>query len=95
MTFAFIMVALIIGYPVVGYWMLFVKRWPLRAGASTLVIALLPIGWLLTLPPKESGVPGAGILLLISAIPIGISLSLIVAGVLLATIKYTRRLRSH
>ena len=95
MTFALLMVLLFIGYPMVGCWMLFVKQWPLRAGLSTLAIALLPIAWLLTLPPEENDAPGTGLLLMLLAVPIGVSFLLIVAGVLIVTFRYARRVRSH
>jgi hypothetical protein len=92
---ALLMVLLCIGYPMIGLWMLFVKQLPVRAGLSTLAIALLPVAWLFTLPSEEVGAPGTGIFLMLLAVPIGISLLLIAAGILMATFKYARRLRSQ
>jgi TRAP-type C4-dicarboxylate transport system permease small subunit len=92
---ALLMFLLCFGYPMIGGWMLFAKHWPLHAGLTTLAIALLPIAWLFTLPSEEVGAPGTGFLLMLLVVPIGISLLLIVAGVLVATLKYARRVRSH
>jgi hypothetical protein len=89
------MLLLCIGYPIIGLWMLFAKHWPVRAGLSTLTIALLPVAWLFTLPSDEVGAPGTGIFMMLLAVPIGISLLLIAAGVLMATFKFARRLRSQ
>ena len=66
---------------------LLAKGWVLRAGIATLVIALLPVWWLMSLPSEEVEAPGTGMLLMVGMLPLSISALTIGAGVVMLIVK--------
>ncbi len=80
-------------YIIAGVWLL-TKARVILAGLTTLLIAVSPILWLLTLPPNEVRAPGTGIFLMVWAIPICLSIVMITVGLGIAVIRYFGRARS-
>ena len=92
LAFSLVLAAWPIAYITALAYLLVRKRWPFRAGAASSLIAPLPLIYLiLTLPNEEIDAPGTGILLMLTAIPFGLSLLVLTVGSVIAAVRLARR----
>jgi hypothetical protein len=70
------------------------KGWVIRAGLCTLVIATVPIWWLMTLPSEETSFAGTGILMLLGLVPLAVSVLTATVGLVILALKHFRQTKA-